>query len=266
MSINSIARAELAPVRPSGWTMGLSNLLRKELGLWWHTKLWWIQSLIWIVVLNGVTTVVMLDPGGMAAGDLTNEAIQTFFLVGATAIPIGIILTLQGAIVGERELGTAAWVMSKPVSRTAFVFSKLLAHLIGFLATAVVIPSAIYLVTASFLLTEPVDLGRFAVGMIVTALAVLFYVTLTLSLGCSFKGRGPVAGFGITFILVGQFFKGMLPPFVVMATPWLLGEVAASFPMQQLPDFDRTVPLIVVCIEVLLLGSLAIWRFNREEF
>lgn len=259
-------RPELVPVRTRGWRIGFANLARKEFGQWWTTRLWWVQTLIWVVILNGVTTVVMLDTAGMTADELIDEAVQTFLLVGATAIPIGIVLTLQGTIVGERELGTAAWVMSKPASRASFVLSKLAASYAGLLATALVIPSAIFLVESSFILPEPVSYESFAIGMVVMALLILFYVTFTIALGCLFRGRGPIAGAGIGLILVGQFFKGMLPLPIVLATPWPLGEVAASFPMHQLPDFDRVVPLIVVAIETCIFGFLALWRFNREEF
>jgi len=261
-----VDKVELIPAGGSGWTVGLSNLLRKEFGQWWTTKLWWIQTLIWLLLLNGVTTVIMLDSSGMAPADLVREAVQTFFLVAATAVGIAIVLTLQGSIVGERELGTAAWVVSKPVSRTAFVVSKLIAHFTGFAITAILIPSAVFLVTAQFLLTEPVAYGPFAMGMAVTALNVLFYVVLTLALGCMFKSRGPIAGIGITLVLMGQFFKGMLPETIVLATPWLLGDVAASFAVQQPPAFDRMVPMIVAGVEIVILALVGIWRFNREEF
>jgi ABC-2 type transport system permease protein len=257
---------ELLPAGGNGWTIGLSNLLRKEFGQWWTTKLWWIETLIWLIILNGVTTVIMLDSSGMAPQDLINESVQTFFLVGATAIAIGVVLTLQGSIVGERELGTAAWVVSKPASRTAFVASKLIAHFTGFAITAIVIPSAVFLVTAQFLLPEPVPYGPFALGMAAIALNVLFFVTLTLALGCLFKGRGPIAGIGITLILLGQFFKGMLPEAIVLATPWLLGDVAASFAIQQPPAFDRMVPMMFVAVEIVILAIVGIRRFNREEF
>jgi hypothetical protein len=86
------------------------------------------------------------------------------------------------------------------------------------------------------------------------------------ALGCITKGRGSIAGIGIGLILVGQFFKGMLPETIVLATPWLLGDVASSFAIGQLPEFDRMIPVLVVAIEVVMLGFLAIWRFNREEF
>lgn len=259
-------RGELIPVRGHGWRIGLGNLLRKEFGQWWTTRLWWIQTLIWMLILNGVTTVIMMDSSGMTPDELVDESVRTFFLVAATAVGIGIVLTLQGSIVGEKELGTAAWVMSKPASRASFVVAKLIAHFTGFAVTSIIIPAGVFLVVANLILPQPVPYGPFASGLAVLGLNVLFYVTLTLALGCFFKGRGPIAGIGITLILMGQFFKGMLPEIIVLATPWLLGEVAASFAMQQLPEFDRVVPLIAVAVEILLLGSLGLWRFNREEF
>lgn len=266
MSTSDPAHAELIAVRSSGSLVGLGNLTRKEFNQWWNTRLWWIQTLIWMVILNGVSTIVMLDSAGMTPAEVTDEAIQTFFLVGATAIPIGIVISLQGAIVGERELGTAAWVLSKPVSRASFLLSKLLAHVVGFAVTALLIPATLFLTAARLILPERIQLGVFGIGLGIMGLLVVFYVVLTLSLGCFAEGRGPVAGAGITLVLTGQLLKGTLPLSVVMATPWLLGDTAASFPMQVRPEFARNVPLIVVAIGTVVFGCLALRRFDREEF
>jgi hypothetical protein len=51
-----------------------------------------------------------------------------------------------------------------------------------------------------------------------------------------------------------------------MVMPWLLGDVAASFAMQQIPEFNRIVPLVAVSIATAILAVLANWRFAREEF
>jgi len=265
-STNPTVEFPLIPVHATGWRGGLANLVRKELGQWWGTRMWWIQTLIWVVLLNGVATVVMLEGAGMPAGEVVTEAVQTFLLMGAITIGIGVVLTIQGAVVGEKELGTAAWVMSKPVSRASFVLAKLIGYSVGFLATALVIPSIVFVVQAQFLLPVPLDYGRFALAVGMIALSVLFYVVLTIGLGCMFKGRGPVAGIGIGLILTGQFFKGMLPLPLVMATPWLLGDVAGSFALATTPDFNRMVPIIVTTTAAVALVYLAIWRFRREEF
>ena len=256
----------LIPVLHSeGWRGGLGNLIRKEIGQWWGTRSWWIQTVIWLALLNGITTLAMLE-APMAAEEMAALAVQTFLMVGATAIGIGVVLSIQGAVVGEKELGTAAWVMSKPASRASFVLAKLLANTMGFLVTAVVIPSIVFIVEARYLLTAPVDYTQFALGVAVVALSVVFYVVLTIALGCMFKGRGPVAGIGIGLILIGQFFKGMLPLSVVLVTPWLLGDVASSFALASLPVFNRMIPIIVTAVATFALMWAAVWRFGREEF
>ncbi|MGA7228498.1 MAG: ABC transporter permease subunit [Acidimicrobiia bacterium] len=256
----------LVPVHTTGWQGGLANLVGKELGQWWGTRMWWIQTLIWVVLLNGVATVVMLEGAGRPPQEVVAETVQTFLLMGALVIGIGVVLTIQGAVVGEKELGTAAWVMSKPASRSSFVLAKLIAYSVGFLATALLIPSIVFVVQAQFLLPVPLDYGRFALAVGIVALSVVFYVALTIGLGCMFKGRGPVAGIGIGLVLVGQFFKGMLPLPLVMATPWLLGDVATSFALGSPPEFNRMVPIIVTTAAALALVYVAIWRFQREEF
>lgn len=266
-SITTAATVEfpLVPVHTTGWRGGLGNLVRKELGQWWATRLWWVQTLIWVVLLNGVATVIMLQ-AGMPPEELVTEAVQTFLQMGAMTIGIGVVLTLQGAVVGEKELGTASWVMSKPVSRTSFVLAKLIANSVGFVVTALMIPSLVFVVQAQVLLPVSIEYGQFAVAVAVLALSVLFYVVLTIALGCMFKGRGPVSGLGIGLVLVGQFFKGMLPLPLVMATPWLLGDVAASYALASPPDFNRMIPIIVTAVAGVALVWLAIWRFQREEF
>jgi len=256
----------LVPVHTTGWRGGLGNLVRKELGQWWGTRMWWVQTLIWVLLLNGVATVVMLEGAGMPPQEVVTEAVQTFLLMGAMTIGIGVVLTVQGAVIAEKELGTAAWVMSKPAARASFVLAKVIAYSVGFLATALLIPSIVFMVQAQFLLPAPLDYGKFALAVGIVALSVVFYVVLTIGLGCMFKGRGPVAGLGIGLVLVGQFFKGMLPLPLVMATPWLLGDVASSFALATTPDFNRMVPIIVTTTAALALVYLAIWRFQREEF
>jgi ABC-2 type transport system permease protein len=52
--------------------------------------------------------------------------------------------TAQGAIVREKQLGTAAWALSKPVARSAFGLAKLVAYAVGFVRLATLAPSATF--------------------------------------------------------------------------------------------------------------------------
>lgn len=264
MTESSATARPLVPVQPHGRTGGMRNLVRKELGLWWGTRLWWIQTLIWVAILNGITTIIMLDPT-MSPELVVHEAVTSFLLIGATAIGIGVVLTVQGAIVGERELGTAAWVMSKPASRSSFVLAKLVAHAVGFLVTALLVPAVIFAVEAALLLPRPVSYASLALAVGLLALAVLFYVVLTLALGTLFQGRGPVAGIGIGLLLAGVFFKGMLPPALVYPTPWLLGDVAGSVALRAPLDAYWYVPALATTAAAGLLVLVALHRFRREE-
>jgi ABC-2 type transport system permease protein len=258
----------ISPLVPSysrGRLGGLGNLLRKELGQWWGTRMWWIQMVIWIVILNGITTFIMLDTS-MADDARVNEAVQTFLLVGATAVAIGVVLAVQGAIVGEKELGTAAWVISKPASRASFVLAKLISYAAGFLVAAVLVPAVIFVIEASVLLPLPISYGSFALGIGIVALSMFFYLALTIALGTRFSSRGPITGIGIALVLMGMFFKGMVPMPVVLVTPWLLGDAASTIAIGNALDPSWIIPLVVTPLLTVLLVFAAMRRFEKEEF
>lgn len=261
----STADVDLVLAPPAGPLSGIGNLVRKELGSWWRTRMWWVQLILWLLLLSGVSTVAMLDPSLTDDAALT-EAVQTFLLAGATAVGIAVVVTVQGAIVGEVELGTAAWVMSKPVSRAAFVLSKMAGHAVGFAVTALVVPAVVFAITVNAVLPRGVSPGAFGIGVAVVALALLFYLALTLALGTLFAGRGPVAGIGIALLLIGLFLKGMLPAVLVYATPWLLGDVAVSIALGQPLDPMWWVPVVATSIATVALVAVAVWRFGHEEF
>ncbi len=255
----------LIPVARTGRLAGMRNLLRKELSQWWRTRLWWIQVLVWVALLNGVTTVVMVTEPTVAADDLAREVTRTFLQMGAMALGLGVVLTVQGAIVGEKELGTAAWVMSKPASRTAFVIAKLIAHAVGFVVTGIAVPVAIFTAEVSILLSRAPSPGQFLGGLGVVTLAVVFYVALTLALGTLFDGRGPVAGIGVGVLLAGVLFKDLLPAPIVLVMPWLLGDVAGAIALAGPLDSTWAVPVAATTVATAGLTVVAAWRFGRAE-
>ena len=76
------------------------------------------------------------------AGGATN-ARPAFLMIAALAAPIAAISLAQDSILGERHSGTAAWVLSKPLRRPAFILAKLVAHGLGLLVAWVVLPGAL---------------------------------------------------------------------------------------------------------------------------
>lgn len=259
------ARAGLLPVAERGWLGGFGNMLRKELGQWWGTNTWWVQTLIWVLILNGISTIVALTESGTPATRM-QEVIQTFLPMTVGVIGMGTVITAQGAIVGEKQLGTVAWVMSKPASRSAFILAKVVAYTLGFWATAIFIPSAIFLLVTRLFLPVPFSLPAFLAGVSLAALSQFFYLTLTLMLGTFFNSRGPITGIGIAFIMVGMLLKSFIPLPVMIVTPWPLPELSGMLALEMpLPSF-WLVPVVATASWAVLMLGVALWRFGREEF
>ena len=76
--------------------------------------------------------------GGRAALGLT-----VFFAVAGIALPIGAIIMGQEEVLDEKRSGTAAWILSKPVSRVAFILAKVTANAIGILIIMVLLEGAL---------------------------------------------------------------------------------------------------------------------------
>lgn len=258
-------KESLQVVSGGGWLGGFGNLLRKELGQWWGTRTWWVQTLIWVGILNGISTIVMLTESGPPAAML-QEVVQTFLPMTVGAVAIGTVIAVQGAIVGEKELGTAAWVMSKPASRSAFILAKMVAYLLGFWFAAILIPSTIFVIVTRQLVPAPLSSQLFLLGVGVAALSQLFYLMLTLMLGTFFSSRGPIAAIGIAIVMTGLLLKSLIPMPISMFTPWLLPDVSAGLALGlPLPEI-WPIPVIVTGLWIVLFTALALWRFNREEF
>jgi ABC-2 type transport system permease protein len=259
------ARHGLIPVRERARLGGFGNMLRKELGQWWGTSMWWIQTLIWVGFLNGITTIVALTEPGSAA-EVMQEVVMTFLPMCVGVLAIGTVIVTQGAIVSEKQLGTAAWVMSKPASRSAFILAKIVAYTIGFWVTGILIPSTIFLLTMHALNPVPIQMIPFLQGIAIAALSQLFYLTLTLMLGTFYNSRGPIAGIGIGFALAGLLLKSFIPFQLMIATPWPLPDVAGGLAAGvELPSI-WPIPILATAIWIVVMMVMALSRFGREEF
>ena len=250
-----------------GWRGGLSNLHRAELGKWFKTNMWWIQSLIWIGVINGILAGILWSGEGI---DIL-AATSLFSLFMGLFPAIAVIIIMQDAIVGEKKSGTAAWVLSKPVSRIAFVLSKLDSNLLGVLVTMVLLPSLVAFFHISYASGEILEPLPFLGGLGIIYLNLVFYLTLTLMLGTFFNNGGPVIAIPLALAFGQQFFLG-LHPIMVEVFPWTLvvpyGEVelpiAAAIIRGETPLSMN--PMYVALFLIVVFVTLSLWRFNKEEF
>jgi ABC-2 type transport system permease protein len=257
----------LQPAREVGRLHGFSNLLRKEHAVWWATRRWLVHALLWPLLLNSVVIALAFDQALLperTALEINQMVTTLFFLLAGQGAAFGAVAATQSALVGEKQRGTAAWVLSKPIARPAFVLAKLAAQLVGFVSLAVLLPSAIFYGQSVLLWGSFPPLLLFAGSVLVLALHVVFYLALTLMLGTFFRGSGSVAGLAVGGLLVGllaQEHVGKLSAIL----PWKLPALAALFTQQPLPR-TTLVPVAATACWAALFIAVAVWRFGREEF
>lgn len=252
------ATHSLQPITTGGWRRGFAPMLGKELGQWWGTKQWLVQGLTWLVLINGVVAVGMiLDP--------SEDTLRVVLPLTALVTAIGVIVTTQGAIVGEKQRGTAAWILSKPVTRTSFLLSKLAAYAIGFGVVALTVPWVVFIAEDRFIAGNDLALLPMLGTLGLLALHLLVYLALVLALGTVFDSRGPIAAIGIGVLLTGQFFGGMLPVTVVTVLPWILPELADA--VARGSDLPASLPTALIANGALIVAATVtgLWRLSRQE-
>jgi ABC-2 type transport system permease protein len=254
-------------VNERGWSRGFNNLLDNELSRWWKTRLWWVQSLIWGGMIGFMLGAVMFGTPDFKLED----GVMLYAIFAGLFPAVAVVIIMQGALVGEKKDGTAAWVMSKPAARPAFILSKMVANILGVLVTMVVIPGLVAYVIFFIRMQTPLDPVRFLAAMGVIFLHQLFYLTLTLMLGALFNNRGPVIGIALAFLFMQQYLVGLLPVLRYLM-PWTLvvplnNETNAIVPslLSGQPIYS-SIPLFAVAVECVLFVLVAVLRFNREEF
>ena len=248
----------LRPVKERGWRNGLANLIRSDLRAWWGTRTWLVQALIWFVVVNGSMALVLYS-GPRAAARAVGQTV--FSLAVGIFGALGVIVSTQSTLVGEKQQGTAAWVLSKPVSRVAFLAAKWIAQGLGFFVTIILLQGAIAYAQFAAAGGAPAPLS-FVAGMGLLTLQLLAYLTLTLMLGTFFASQVVVACIAV-FLLFGQFLLAQAYPFGAHLPGALPVHVPAVLAGAALPT---VIPLIGTVLTIVVCALLAAWRFEREEF
>lgn len=255
-------------VTERGWRRGLGSMLGSELSRWWNTRMWWVQCLIWVGLIGFILSAVLFSSRQAPP----SQEVAVLFLVFTGLFPsVGVIIIMQGVVVGEKKSGTAAWVLSKPITRPAFLLSKVVANSLGVLATMVIVPSIVGYILNVIATGTPWNLPRFLAALGVVFLSHFFFLSLTLMLGAFFSSRGPVVGIPLGLLLMQQTLIGWLP-FLGKVLPMKLvlplGEqVDAIAPCLLLGTHNYSpILIVVVALESLLFLGIGLWRFCREEF
>jgi ABC-2 type transport system permease protein len=259
-------------VNESGGFRGFANLLHKENSLWWGTRKWWTQSLIWLLVSNGLIALILwVIPALDSTSSVPppSEVMNIFLVTHGAFASFGVMILAQSAIVGEKQSGTAQWILSNPVSRRAFILSKLFGNAIGIAAILIFLQCTVAYFQISLRLADFVPILPYMAATGLLGLMLLFYLTLALMLGTIFNSRGPVIGIsigvGVVQSLLGELLVAWVP-WISLVIPDTVLQFAGLIVQGQPLPAEWPLPIIITSLMCILFILIAIWRFNREEF
>jgi ABC-2 type transport system permease protein len=263
------------PVTARGWRTGLPNLFRKESRDWWGTLAWLKRAIVWTAILIGILATVLFAPmendasllliGGRAALGIT-----VFFTLAGAALPIGVIIAGQGEVRDEKQSGTAAWILSKPVSRVAFILAKVTANAIGILIIMVLLEGALAYLLISIVTGTTLPIFPYLGALGALYLNVMFYFLLSLMLSTT-NSRGAAIGLPLA-VLFGYQFVVAIAPWSREIMPWGLtgaatgGSGNAVAVAIALGQSYSALPIIATLAWCVLFVAIAVWKFNRDEF
>jgi ABC-2 type transport system permease protein len=261
-------------VKEKGWRRGLGNLLQGEYSAWFKSSRWWKQLILWIVIVNGMMGMMLYATVEAARDGNEGPPIALMYgIFGGMFVALGVMIIMQQVLVREKNSGTAAWVLSKPVTRTAFVVSRLVVNSIAILLTAVIVPGVILYITLGLFS----DLGwlsplGFLAALLMFSLHTFYWIALVLMMGTFFESSAVVIAVPMALFFV--FWMGTdLIPELIYISPLLL---TYSPSLEQMPSLSISfmtgapvfswLPLISTVVFSVIFIAVAIWRFNREEF
>lgn len=260
--------------KDQGWKLGLKNMLSHENAKWWKSQQWWVQAMVWGILINGLLVMLLfLMPAiaatfdGVQQSELANlpDGISAFFSFAGFALPIGSIITIQGSITQEKELGTMEWILSKPISKTAYLLAKMISQTIGILFSLVVFQSALAFLIISIKSTSNISIVPFLFGTLILAMDLLFYITLTFMLEVISKSRSLVMGISLGCALGGAIIVNLFP-FLGLVTPFALPGLMGAVANNLVPsNFPLWAPLVGTSISSLIFLLISIRQINRLE-
>ena len=272
MSANASGPFQL--VTEKGWRRGLGNLLQGEYSSWFKSSRWWKHIMLWFSIMNVMMVIMIIASGEAAkAGEDGPPILFMYGIFGGMFVAFGVMIIMQRVLVGEKQSGTAAWVLSKPVTRTAFVVSRLVVNSIAILLTAVIVPGVIlYLTLGLFSEFGWLSPFGFLAALLMTALHTFYWIALVLMMGTLTESSSIVIAVPMALFFLFWMGADMIPGLVYLS-PLLLTFSPAPEQMAPLTVSFMTgepvsswLPLISTVVSCVIFIAVAIWRFNRQEF
>ncbi len=249
---------------------GFAVLLVKEVSEQWQTRRLPVIAVIFVLVGLGSPVLAKYTPDivKLAASsieihvptptikDAVDQLIKNLGEIGVLTA----ILLAMGSVAGEKESGTAAFVLVKPISRFAFLAAKF-SGLALTMATAVLLCGL-----AAFFYTEllfaPLSISGFGAACIVMLLGLLEITAVTFLGSTLVRSPIPAAGIGVVVLVIASIAASV--PNIGRFTPFGLNELAGALALQQSTS-GWTGPLIANAGFVVFVLATSWFVFRRQE-
>ncbi len=228
---------------------------------------------MWFSIIN-VMMLILVFASAQAAkdGDDGPPILLMYSIFGGMFVAIGVMIIMQRVLIREKRSGTAAWVLSKPVTRMAFVISRLVVNSVAILLTSVIVPGLIFYVTlglfSSFGWLPPFG---FVAALLMIALHTFFWIALVLMMGTLFESSAsviaiPMVLFFIVWMGIGKIPALIYTPVLLTFSPEPEQISALSVSLMTGQPVLSWLPMISTVIYCTTFVAVAIWRFDRQEF
>jgi ABC-2 type transport system permease protein len=249
-------------VNQRGILSGLGNLVSMEAGRLINTHQWLTTSLIYLFTFQ-----LFIISSLLSSNYKVNPHIGIDLLIQLVPlfVPITVVALLQNEVIKEKELGTMAWVLTSPVNRSTFIVAKFLVNILWALTISVVIEFASCWFLFPILNQNLPPLEMYLATICVNMLNALFFITLTIMLGCFLQSRGPVIGIPMITLLAQYWFEGeLLRSGLVNLFPISLTYITRAWLSSSHSDF--LIPAVAVSAWSIIFVAASIWRVRREQF
>ncbi len=245
--------------------------LRKELLEHWRTSRFMVLAIVLTLfglisplLAKYVPEILKAVPGGEQFAGLVptptmTDAISQYI---KNIVQFGILLALllsMGAVVNEKEKGTAALVLVKPLPREFFIFSKFLSLVIIFFISILLAGMGGYYYTA--LIFSPPDLSAWIALNIFIWLVMLVYAAITLLFSTLMKSQAATIGLSFATLLFLAVI-GALPSIANGLPNQLINWGASLFS----PTPISAWPALWISLAIILISLFTAWlALNRQE-
>ena len=262
--MKEVATETIPRTNTEPWYAGMKNMISRELYLE-RSRMYWIQQIaIWAFFTNGLAALILGLPADLVGGPSLAYVLSlvTFFSMLVLIISIFIPVLLQGTVIDEKVTGTAAWILSKPVSRKAYLLSKLIASILAIIGVSVVINGVIaYGVFIAF--GHIVNLPGFLMNLGLTGIVVAYFASLTVMLGTLTTSRGKVLGAAVVIGFGAQMMARYIP-LIIMIVPYTLPVMGVGLIIGESVQGIEWL-LLSACVQIAAFTAIALFVFDRTE-